>query len=137
MATSYFTHRKLFVADSANVLTVDKPCPVRDAEISASIFGINGGPMMLGDDVDRMDDSRLAIVKKCLPATARVRRADRPVRSPEPDYPKLFHLKVRRDWDDWDVVAVFNFGKDAAAAGQGRAARAGPRGAIRALGFLE
>ncbi|MFN0169290.1 MAG: TIM-barrel domain-containing protein, partial [Bryobacteraceae bacterium] len=112
LASNYFVHRKLFLSDSGNVLTIDKPVPRPDAEISATIFGINGGPIMLGDDIDRMSGERLEIVKKLFP---RLRECARPVDlfdSAEPDYPKVFDLKVRRGFDEWHVVALFNYGRD-------------------------
>ena len=39
MATNFFTHRKLFVNDSGNVLTLDQPIPLCEAQIVATIFG--------------------------------------------------------------------------------------------------
>lgn len=112
MAAGYFTHRKLYIADSGNVLTVDKPIAVSDAQITATIFGLNGGPMMLGDDVDRMAEERLALIRKNLP---RLPECARPVDlfdCPEPDHPKLFHLRIARDWDEWHLIAAFNLGDD-------------------------
>lgn len=112
-ATHFFTHRRLFLADSGNVLTVDKPVPLPDAEISATIFGLNGGPVMLGDDIDRIDPARLEMVKLIFP---RLPESARPLdlfESPDPDYPKLFHLRVKREWDEWDLVAAFNYGSEA------------------------
>lgn len=111
-AANYFTHRRLFLADSGNVLTVDKPVPLSDAEISATIFGLNGGPLMLGDDIDRMDAGRLELVKQVFP---RLPESARPLDlfdAPDPDYPKTFHLHVKRDWDEWELVAVFNYGAE-------------------------
>lgn len=110
LAAGYFTHRKLYLADSGNVLTLDKPISIPDAQISATIFGINGGPMMLGDDLDRIAEERLSLIKKNLP---RLPECAKPVDlfdAPEPDYAKVFHLNVKRDWDEWDLVAVFNYG---------------------------
>lgn len=112
MAAGYFTHRKLYLADSGNVLTVDKPIPLADAQITATIFGLTGGPIMLGDDIDRMSDDRLAIVKKCLPTATECARPIDLFESPEPDYPKVFHLKISREWDEWDLVAAFNYGDE-------------------------
>ena len=60
----YFCHRKLYLSDSGNVMTIDKPIPLADAQISATVFGINGGPVMLGDDIDRMDEDRLLMVRQ-------------------------------------------------------------------------
>jgi alpha-galactosidase len=109
LAAGYFTHRKLYLADSGNLLTVDKPIPVGDAQISATIFGINGGPMMLGDDIDRMAEERLALVRQCLPRLPECARPIDLFDSPEPDYVKVFDLPVRTDWDAWEIVAVFNY----------------------------
>jgi len=109
LATMGFLHRKFFLADTGNVMTLDKPCPVNEAQITATIFGINGGPMMLGDDVDRMAEDRLALVKKCLPRLPEAARALDLFDCPEPDYPKLFHLPIQRDWDRWDLLALFNY----------------------------
>ncbi len=111
-ATHWFMHRRLFLADSGNVLTLDKPVALPDAEIAATIFGLNGGPVMLGDDIDRIDPARLDMLRQLFP---RLPEAGRPLdlfESPDPGYPKIFHLRVDKDWDTWDLVAVFNYGKE-------------------------
>lgn len=112
LATHFFTHRKLFLADSGNVLTIDKPVPLPDAQISATIFGINGGPVMLGDDIARMAPDRIEMVKQLFPRLPECATPLDLFESPDPDYPKLFHVKVRKDWDQWDLIAVFNFRKE-------------------------
>ena len=111
-ATHFFVHRKLFIADSGNVLTLDKPVPLNDAQISATIFGLNGSPLMIGDDVDRMSDERLAMLRQQFP---RLPEAGEPLdlfTAAEPDHPKQFRLRVTTRWDTWDLLAVFNFGPD-------------------------
>jgi hypothetical protein len=112
MASSFFLHRKLFLADSGNVLTVDKPCPVADAQISATIFGINGGPMMLGDDLDRMSDERLPLVRKCLPRLPECAVPLDLFEAPEPDHPHCFALRCRTPWEQWQLLAVFNCNRE-------------------------
>lgn len=109
LATHFFMHRKLFIADSGNVLTIDKPVPLSDAQISATLFGINGGPIMLGDDIARMAQDRLEMVKQLFPRLPECATPLDLFESPDPDYPKLFHLKIRADWDQWDLLAAFNF----------------------------
>ena len=111
-ATHFFVHRKLFLADSGNVLTIDKPVPLPDAQISATIFGLNGSPLMIGDDVDRMAPERLVMLRQQFP---RLPEAGEPLDlfdTPEPDHVKTFHLRVRTAWDAWDLFAVFNFGAE-------------------------
>jgi hypothetical protein len=112
LATHFFMHRKLFIADSGNVLTLDKPVPLNDAQISATIFGINGGPLMLGDDIGRMAEERLAMVKQLFPRPQECAVPLDLFEAPEPDYPKLFHLEIRRDWEQWNLVAIFNYRND-------------------------
>lgn len=110
-AAGYFMHNRLYIADSGNVLTVDKPLPRTDAEISATIFGLNGGPLMLGDDVDRMDSSRLEILRQQFP---RLPDSARPIDLfdfPEPGYARAFHLPVKAAWDEWHLLAIFNYDK--------------------------
>ena len=29
-----------------------------------------------------------------------------------PDYPKVFHLRIEKDWDAWDILALFNYGDE-------------------------
>lgn len=114
MAAHYFAHNKLFLSDSGNVLTVDKPIPLPDAQISATIFGINGGPVMLGDDIDRISEERLSLIRKVFPRLPECARPLDLFEAAEPDYPKLFHLRVRAAWDEWDLLAVFNYGNEIA-----------------------
>ncbi len=109
-ASAWYTHRRLYLNDSGNVLTVDKPLPLSDAQIHATIHALSGGPTMIGDDVDRMDEERLALIKKTLP---RPRDAAIPVDlfdAVHPDWPKVFHRRVTKPWGRFDVVAVYNFG---------------------------
>ena len=112
MAANYFTHRKLYINDSGNVLTVDKPMPVCEAQIAATIFGLGGGPVMLGDDIDRIAEDRLALIKKVFPRTPEVATPIDLFDSPAPDYPKLFHRHVATDWGEWDIVGVLNYSDD-------------------------
>lgn len=109
LASHSFFHRKLFLCDSGNVLTVDKPIGLQDAQISATIFGLNGGPIMLGDDIDRMSEERLQIIRQLFPRPPECARAIDLFETPEPDYPRLFHLPVRTQWDDWDLLAILNY----------------------------
>lgn len=111
-ASHFFLHNKLFTADTANVLSVDQPIAVADAQISATIFGLNGAPVMLGDDIANLSASRLELLKKVFPRGSTSAQPVDLFDSPSPDYPKVFRLTVRKPWDEWDVVAVFNFGKD-------------------------
>ena len=107
MATVYFTHNRLY-HNSSNVMTVDKPIPRNEAEITATIFGINGGPMMLGDDIDKIHEERLSLVKRCLPRPSEIAIPVDLFTSTYPDYPKVFRLLLEKEWDSWCLLAIFN-----------------------------
>jgi len=111
-ASAWYTHRRLYINDSGNVLTVDAPLPLEDARLHATIHAFSGGPSMIGDDVDRMDEERLALIKKTLPRPRDVAFPVDLFDSPHPDYPRIFHRRVDHSWGRFDVVAVYNFGDD-------------------------
>jgi hypothetical protein len=113
MAGTYFTHRKLYVNDSGNVMTVDKPIPVCEAQIVATIFGLGGGPVMLGDDLETITEDRLALIRKVFPRTSECAKPLDLFESLAPeDYPKLFWQHVATDWGEWELLAVLNYGDD-------------------------
>jgi hypothetical protein len=67
--------------------------------------------MMMGDDVDRMDDGRMRMLRMVFPRLPQCARPLDLFERAELDYPQLFHLPVEREWDRWDLLAVFNLEK--------------------------
>lgn len=110
-AAAWYTHRRLYINNSGNVLSVDKPIPLSDAQTFVTIHALSGGPTMIGDDIDRMDEERLGLIKKTLPRPRDVAVPVRLFDRVHPDYPKVFHRRIVRDWGGWDVVAVYNLGE--------------------------
>lgn len=108
-ASSYFAHRRLFIND-CNLMTVDKPVSLNNTRITATIFAMTGSPLMLGDDIRRMDGERLELIKKCLPRTREMAFPVDLFTSVYPEkHPRVFSLRVRKPWDEFCIVAVFNF----------------------------
>lgn len=107
-AAYFFTHRKLFL-NGQNMLTVDRPIPRNEAEFSATLFGMTGSPVMLGDDLEMISEDRLGMIRKILP-----RPEDWPFpadlfrRIHPDDYCRVLVAPVRAGWGQWTVVAVFN-----------------------------
>ncbi len=111
-AANYFTHRKLYLNDSGNVLTVDKPIPYSHAQINATIHAFSGGPSMLGDDIRQIADARLDLIKKTVP---RSRDCGRPLdlfSSLAPDIPTRFVRDVETKWGRFKVLAIYNFSSE-------------------------
>lgn len=113
-ATHWYTHRRLYLNDSGNVLTVDKPLPLADAQVHATIHAMSGGPTMLGDDLARIDGERLSLIKKTLPRPREVARPVNLFSCVHPAMPRVFHRKVVKPWGRHDVVALYNFSDELA-----------------------
>jgi hypothetical protein len=108
VAGNYFTHGTLYL-NNANIITVDKPVPLRHAEITLTVFGLCGTPIMLGDDIRRIHEERLALIKKCLPQTSEAAFPLDLFQSVYPeDYPRVLVKRVRKPWETYCLLAVFN-----------------------------
>ena len=108
-AASYHTHRKLYINDSGNVLSVDKPIPLSHARINATIHAFSGGPTMLGDDIRQISHSRLELIRKTAPRGSEVGRPLDLFTSVSPDIPTMFVRDVKKEWGDYKVMALYNF----------------------------
>ena len=108
LACWYFAHRRFFLCDS-NMLTVDKPIPLNEAVISASLFGISGGPMMMGDDIDTISEERLALIKKTLPrCSSSPIPVDLFTKIDSENHLRKFIVTISLEWGEWFILAVFN-----------------------------
>jgi len=107
-AGSYHTHRKLYLIDVGNVLTIDQPVPLNHARIAASIHAFGAGGTMLGDDIRSISDERLSLIKKTLPRPKEIARPVDLFDSPQPDGPRIFHRQIEKPWQKFDVLAMYN-----------------------------
>ncbi len=112
MAFTYFTDRRFYYNDAFNVLTVDRPVPLTEAQATITMFALSGGPVMLGDDIATIAKERLTLIKKCLPQYHTMAKPVDLFRAVHPDVPKVFHLHLHRDWDEWEVVGILNAGSE-------------------------
>lgn len=104
-----FAHDRFFQCNS-NMMTVDKPIPLNEAQVSATLFGISPSPVFFGDDMDQMAEDRLDLIKKVLP---RCPGMPEPVDlfhrwNGEDDFLRTFVLKVTKPWGSWYVCGIFN-----------------------------
>ncbi|HUT54525.1 MAG TPA: alpha-galactosidase [bacterium] len=75
----------------------------------ASLTGLTGGIVKLGDKLRDMTDQEVDVVDRLLPvyqATAR------PLDLFEKETPEVWDLKVKTDFESWDVVGLFNWGEN-------------------------
>jgi len=107
-ASSYYTHRRLYINNSGNLLAVDKPLPLNQARVFATVHAMSGGPTMLGDDIGSIDEERLRLIKQTLPRPKEVAFPVDLFTRKEQGCPRVFHRKIIKAWDSYDVVALYN-----------------------------
>jgi hypothetical protein len=107
-AANYHTHRKLYINNSGDVLTIDKPLQVNQAQVNATIHAMSGGPSMLGDDITYIEEDRLSLIKKTLPRPKDVAVPVDLFTRKEQGYPRVYHRRISKSFGSYDVVAVYN-----------------------------
>lgn len=108
MAAYYPTHRRLFVNNAGNVLTVGKPMPLNEAQVMATVHALSGGPSMLGDDIRRLSQQRLELIARTLPRSIQAARPLDLFDALSPDGPRRFVRRVKTSWGTYTVLALFN-----------------------------
>jgi hypothetical protein len=104
-----FAHNRFFQCNS-NMMTVDLPIPLNEAQISATLFGISPSPVFFGDDFERMAPSRFELIKKVLPRCPRMPEAADLFTKTDgrTDFLRVFKLPIQKEWGEWTLCAVFN-----------------------------
>jgi hypothetical protein len=104
IAKRYYFHKRTWIND-ADHLGVSLLTPSQ-AMVAASIIALSGGTMISGDRLTELDNMRLDIVRKVFPSFG---EAARPIDLFEREKPELFALRVGMRFEQWLVVALFNF----------------------------
>lgn len=107
-ASNYYSHGKLYLNDSGNVLTVDQPIPLEQARIHATIHALSGASSMLGDDIRHINPERLNLIKKTLPRSTAVALPLDLFSSLAPKTPTVFHRHIEQPWGDYHLLAIYN-----------------------------
>lgn len=104
MAKRYYFHKRTWIndADHIGVALLTPP----QAMAAASIIALSGGTMISGDRLVDLDQLRLAIVQKVFPSFG---EAARPIDLFERSKPEIFSLPVKTPFEQWTVVALFNY----------------------------
>jgi hypothetical protein len=108
VAKRYYFHQRTWLNDPDHVgLAL---LSLTQAEAIASLIAFSGGTVISGDRLYDLDDARLTILKKILPAYG---VAARPLDLFEKDRPELFALHIQTSFAAWWLVAYFNWHEDA------------------------
>jgi len=104
MAKRYYFHRRTWIND-ADHLGVALLTPSQ-AMAAASLVALSGGTMISGDRLIELDEIRLEIVRRVFPSFG---EAARPIDLFERDKPEIFALEIKKPFEQWMVVGLFNY----------------------------
>ena len=110
MSSVYHLNGKFYHCDSFNVVTIDKPIPLSEAQITVSLAAMFESPMMIGDPVFSLSEDRLKLLKKALPQN-KVEETAIPLDLFETEYgdcPKMYHLPIERRWGKYSILGLLN-----------------------------
>lgn len=107
-----FAHNIVFYADP-DTLLVDDFLGIEQARVSTTVVALPGQMMFSGDKLAGLKPERMRLLQQALPV-CNVRPLDL---YPVFDMLPVWDLKIHRSFEDWDVVALFNWSESDAAIG--------------------
>lgn len=108
LAYRYYMHNNLWTVDREGYC-VSSPRPMPEAIMDICSAALSGGVSMNGDDLPYIAEERMQIIARCQPFYG---KAARPIGLFDEKHPPVWDLKVRTDFEEWDMVAVFNYARD-------------------------
>lgn len=92
--------------DCLVVRATDTALSLAEVQGWASVVALSGGMLFVGDDVSRVEPSRLELLSRLLPPSGQAATASgRLVEL----MPSRLHLRVERPWANWSVVGLANW----------------------------
>ena len=105
-AKRYYFNRRTWINDADHVCI--SLLSITQARAAASIIALSGGNIISGDRLIDLDNSRMEILKKVFPSFG---EAAKPVDLFDSDKPMVFSLLVKKPFEEWTVIGLFNSGK--------------------------
>lgn len=102
-AKRYYFHKKGWINDADHICV--NLLSLTQAQAAASIIALSGGNIINGDRLIDLDNSRLEILKKIYPSYG---EAAKPIDLFDSDKQSIFALKVKKSFDEWTILGVFN-----------------------------
>ncbi|MGI6400621.1 MAG: alpha-galactosidase [Thermoguttaceae bacterium] len=101
-----FVNNIVFFSDPDTLLVRD--LPLEEARVTTTIVALPGQQTFFGDFLTKLEPERMKLLQQTLPVCDVRPGALYPYFSNLP----IWDLKVARDFEDWDVVALFNWDDD-------------------------
>jgi hypothetical protein len=105
LAASYWINDRLYHREVCD-MSVGMKAPLEEARLRLALMTLTGCSISFSDDFRLLPLPRIRMMQQCLPPGNPVAR---PLDLFEREIPSLWHLHCKRDFDEWDVVGVFNF----------------------------
>ncbi|MBN1345515.1 MAG: alpha-galactosidase [Phycisphaerae bacterium] len=116
LARRYYLNRRLWINHPDVLFTGDektaqrwktKPITLDEARAWCTLVGMAGGVISLGDSIVDLEGPRLDTVRRIIPS---IDASARPLDLFEHRLPELWNIKVKRDFETWNVVGAFHWG---------------------------
>ncbi len=107
MRRGYYTHNIVWYGDPDCVL-LRPPLTLDEAQTWASIVGLTGQLLLLGDDMPALPPERREIARKIMPVVD-IKPMDL---FSQPDTPRIWVLHIGRQFGYWAVIGLFNWDYD-------------------------
>ena len=107
LATCWYKHRT-FWHNEPDALIVGEG-EENEARLRCAWMTLSGGAVALGDDLTRIAPERMVMIPKCLPSYD---VAARPLDLFEQSPARIWDLTVRKPWDTYHVLGLFNLGQE-------------------------
>ena len=105
-AVNYYLNNRVYRNDPDCLVTSSPQLSLDQARAWASLIALSGGMIFLSDDLTKLASERVKIATKILPSYGKSARL---LDLFEREYPGIWHLKVRKNFDSWDVLGLFNW----------------------------
>jgi hypothetical protein len=105
LAASYWANDRLYHREVCD-MSVGMKAPVEEARLRLALMTLSGCSISFSDDFRLLPPERIRMMQQCLPPG---NPPSRPLDLFDHEIPSLWHVRCKRDFDEWDVVGVFNF----------------------------
>jgi alpha-galactosidase len=106
LGSFWYKHRAFWHNEPDALIVGDRGETENEARMRCAWLIMSGGVVALGDDLTKIAPNRMSMIPKCLPPYD---VAARPLDLFERVPAQLWDLHVKTAWDDYHVVAFFNF----------------------------
>lgn len=103
-ASRFYLHKDLLTDDLGPLFIENRP--LNEALIVATTAALSGGELNISDNLMDMQPEYLEILSKILPVYNEIAE---PLDRYEDSYPQIWNLKIERGFEDWNLLALFNW----------------------------